>query len=1073
MDSHLRVPGALPGALPAHQGVGRSLSPGDDWIVSCDLRSWSKEKRDAPAMDDSPSPPGSVEDCEPMVLEPKSPNAAMLETKSPAIRRKRSFRLQTIRSDRSASSQDSGSASVHPAAPFNLLSDSASRPALLKMESFLAGTMDATNGEAKEPSSPKSPQSPKSPNGRGNPFDDSPGSSRGSTAMDAIAWLNFNPHKRMSMSWTKPERAYSKWMEKLVTRKWFPAVFFALTFYALFVPDLDLWLGNKDSQIGTSLASTLVLALFLFEIVAQSLGKIDYMGRAHFWLDVVAALSLLPDTYFVQRILTNNAFVAGRSSRMARTIRLAARSTKVTRLNRLIRIVRVAALIPRLASLCGSRVKEKDVGRLLDKRLQRIFQSLDYYAEGVVPLTNALKVVAVVLKTKGDLDQNEAYMEAYRIGSQGSNSLLFARQTTDGTLPDPRRSIESASSAYNGPEIDYDDFKELCLRDDWVHARLRRACVAELERNNSAEKYTARHSEYIGVKVALGVLLLLFVLTMVEYEAMDHSGDSGLRWLHTYTRKTFPNVTANMPISHLLQEQVGSYQQPYVGFVADPVFRKLRYLDLNRKVYCDELRVDGNRCRQRFGDHAVWTNRTTLDELVAELTNSNMRGTDVVILTVAPEIQDDIRHELSAADFNSKTLSVVVFDGGDDVRSEGMWSIFTTLIVIVLIFGGIFGLTRDLIFLSVNLLRPLIDLSEELDAIVQLQLAGCRPTSVDMDMDQGEQSQDMVSPMFNSGAIVSEVRLMRRTFENMKKAITSWGKYVPWPVVHQLLRAKVSPTLQVDEIPVTMFWSDIASFTTIVESMTPAQSLVLLSRYFNDMSQIIDEYGGVVIEYVGDAIQCIYGAPVENPDHPLSAVQAALQMMDVLPRLNLWLAESDLPQISVRCGIHTGTVLVGNMGFKSRMKYGIVGEECHVAPKLEELCKTYSTQVLISQDLHSTLMDNLRLADEFLCRPIDVVHLRPHIGPMPEVIYEVRQVPPHSQRRRQMRAAFSTHAKAMSAYKEQLFEQAAATFDLVGTLMKELTGQDDQPSLLLAGRCRSYIIQPPDADWNGVADVLA
>merc|ERR1739848_101222 len=180
-------------------------------------------------------------------------------------------------------------------------------------------------------------------------------------------------------------------------------------------------------------------------------------------------------------------------------------------------------------------------------------------------------------------------------------------------------------------------------------------------------------------------------------------------------------------------------------------------------------------------------------------------------------------------------------------------SFMTTILVIFIILAGIILLTKDLTFLSKSLLKPLRSLAEEMQSIEQLQLAG---------LDTEEEHKTIVEQS------TAEMRQIQRIFENMKKAIKSWGKYVPWPVVKLLLAANVEANLEVNEVEVTIFFSDIASFTTIVESMPPESSLLLLSRYFNDMSKTIDEYGGIVLEFIGDAIMSIYGAPVPNPDHP-------------------------------------------------------------------------------------------------------------------------------------------------------------------------------------------------------------
>ncbi|CAE7319836.1 cya1, partial [Symbiodinium pilosum] len=118
-----------------------------------------------------------------------------------------------------------------------------------------------------------------------------------------------------------------------------------------------------------------------------------------------------------------------------------------------------------------------------------------------------------------------------------------------------------------------------------------------------------------------------------------------------------------------------------------------------------------------------------------------------------------------------------------------------------------------------------------MQSVTQMQLAGL--------------SEDKAVANFDRG--VAEIRLMESIFDKTKTAIRSWGKYVPWPVVQILLAAGIDSSLKMGTTEVTMFFSDIASFTTIVEKLPPERSLVLLSRYFNDMSQVIDTHGGIVI----------------------------------------------------------------------------------------------------------------------------------------------------------------------------------------------------------------------------------
>lgn len=277
--------------------------------------------------------------------------------------------------------------------------------------------------------------------------------------------------------------------------------------------------------------------------------------------------------------------------------------------------------------------------------------------------------------------------------------------------------------------------------------------------------------------------------------------------------------------------------------------------------------------------------------------------------------------------------------------------------------------------------------------------------------------------------------------------------------------------MDVNEEEVTIFFSDIASFTTIVERIPPESSLLLLSKYFNDMSKVIDDHSGVVLEFIGDAILCIYGKPIEDPEHPTTAVRSTLKMLSQLRRINDWSEKKDppLPRVEIRCGVHTGKVLVGNMGFDSRMKYGIVGEDAHIPSRLEEINKNYKTNFLISQNT----LDRLD-KDTFITRPIDYVYLRHTPDSSAELIHEVRAMSKkHAKTHREWPAA-ALHAEAMELYKARDFKQAAAKFEDVAAMMHEITGgeedHEDYPSLLMLSRCESYIGRPPPAKWQGVWD---
>lgn len=852
------------------------------------------------------------------------------------------------------------------------------------------------------------------------------------------------------------------WSQRLTRSRWFIAFFVLLTFYALFAPDLDQVSGNKDSQQVMGILSTVVFFLFLLEVVLHSFAKRAYVLRAHFWLDMVAALSLLPDTYLMQSILfDSNSFAVGRSSRFLKTIRIASRSARAMRLNRLARVVRVAALVPRLTNLMGHSIKGKGIDRVLDKHLRMIFQCIDKDVNGVIPRVAAIQVLARIMAQKGAQGDKKDLVWAAKVARKLPRALT---RTGFGSRSREESTEVTSPRASNADDevVDLDEFKDILLREEWCKNRLRRVCSEELRNSDKISQKTLGESENMGVKVALGVLALLLVLSMAEREGSDLSLERGLLSIDTLVRFQFPNVSAGAQIPTLVQAQVKAWVHPFTGDPDNLMTRRLRYLDLRHQIFCNELVATGSSCSQSAGDVASWGLRTSLHQIDHDLGVSSLRSKDVIAVRIAPNVNDDNEQSMSDEEFNRETSSFAVVDGSDELRKEAGFSIITTLVALVSIFGGIIALTKDLRFLSANLLAPLQDLADELESIVYLQLTGYGADKAMLELDATSTAAE------KDLGVVSEVRVIRRTFENMKMAIKSWGKYVPWPVVQMMLHTSVEASLQVREEEVTVFFSDIASFTTIVESLPPERSLLLLSRYFNDMSRIIDDHGGIVIEFIGDAILGVYGAPMVNPNHPKEAVNAALVMIAALAKMNAWFAARELPNISVRFGIHTGTVVVGNMGFQSRMKYGIVGEDGHLPSKLEELNKTYSTKVLISRAVFERIMQDPSHEDDFITRPVDYIRLRPHASSEPELIFEVLEHETKRSRSNALRTAMAHHALGMSSYRSRDFEKAASFFEHVNTMMRDLTSNEDVPSDIMARRCRALVDSPPPQDWDGV-----
>ena len=109
----------------------------------------------------------------------------------------------------------------------------------------------------------------------------------------------------------------------------------------------------------------------------------------------------------------------------------------------------------------------------------------------------------------------------------------------------------------------------------------------------------------------------------------------------------------------------------------------------------------------------------------------------------------------------------------------------------------------------------------------------------------------------------------------------------------------------------------------------------ILNRYLEAMTQVIEQYDGVIDEFIGDAILTVFGIPEEKADDPARAVACALAMQQTLAILNEELVADDLPPLEMGIGINTGPVVVGNLGSEARTKYGIVGAVVNVASRIE------------------------------------------------------------------------------------------------------------------------------------------
>jgi class 3 adenylate cyclase len=186
-----------------------------------------------------------------------------------------------------------------------------------------------------------------------------------------------------------------------------------------------------------------------------------------------------------------------------------------------------------------------------------------------------------------------------------------------------------------------------------------------------------------------------------------------------------------------------------------------------------------------------------------------------------------------------------------------------------------------------------------------------------------------------------------------------FGRYVSEEVVTGLLESPEGPRLGGENRRVTLLMSDLRGFTPLTEGLSPEQVLRLLNSYLATMADVILAHQGTIDEFVGDGILAIFGAPLARPDDARRAVSCAVAMQAAIVGLNEKNVSLGLPHLEMGVAVHTGEVIVGNIGSERRTKYGVVGSAVNRAGRIESF--TVGGQVLISDATREEAGEGVRV----------------------------------------------------------------------------------------------------------------
>ena len=174
--------------------------------------------------------------------------------------------------------------------------------------------------------------------------------------------------------------------------------------------------------------------------------------------------------------------------------------------------------------------------------------------------------------------------------------------------------------------------------------------------------------------------------------------------------------------------------------------------------------------------------------------------------------------------------------------------------------------------------------------------------------------------------------------------------YVPREVGKALMENRLLPQLGGEEREITVLFADLRNYTSISEQLTPNETLSMLHVYLDIATSAIAEVGGVIVNYMGDAVMAIFNAPDEQPDHAMRAVQAGLTIQ-AMAELYQKQQDENLPTLHFGVGINTGMVLVGNIGAQWHYQYTAVGDTVNVASRICSHAKP--DQVLIGANTYA------------------------------------------------------------------------------------------------------------------------
>ena len=284
----------------------------------------------------------------------------------------------------------------------------------------------------------------------------------------------------------------------------------------------------------------------------------------------------------------------------------------------------------------------------------------------------------------------------------------------------------------------------------------------------------------------------------------------------------------------------------------------------------------------------------------------------------------------------------------------------------IILFIAIIGL------LSRSITKPLTSLAHTAQAAIKdITLESVEHVPIQYDDENGILAHT-INTMFNELRIANsrlkEHAFVRDMLQHQEQRVrTIFQSYVPQDVVDQYLR-NPERLLVTENKDVVVLFSDIRNFTALSEKIQPDKLVVFLNSYFTKVVQSINEKSGLVDKFIGDAVMAIYGAPIKHKNDVLASLDTAFTMLKIAKQYRK--PNTLLENFKIGIGLHYGIATIGNIGSEQRLSYTAIGDSVNLTSRIENLCKTYNTELLTSHEFAT------KAGDKYRRRYVDTIAVR-------------------------------------------------------------------------------------------------